>query len=104
HATFVERDRAARDAIEANLTTTGLADQATIIPADATAFAQPVDLAFVDPPYSFDGWPTLLDVLDARVAVLESNREIEVGPNWLVNKVRRYGTTVVMLMQPKIDK
>ena len=33
-----------------------------------------------------------------RVAVLESNRAIEVGPNWLVNKVRRYGSTVVTLI------
>ena len=64
HATFVERDRAAIDAIRANLATTRLAEAAAVVPADATAFLasgpQPFDLALLDPPYGYDGWADLL--------------------------------------------
>ena len=61
HATFVERDRAAITAIEANLARTGLRGdgRATIVRADVLAWlrdpvrrrGQSVDVAFVDPPY-----------------------------------------------------
>jgi 16S rRNA (guanine966-N2)-methyltransferase len=99
HVTFIEHDAGALKAIERNLESTGLGARATVVRADASAFDDRVDLAFVDPPYAFDGWTDLLDRLDADLAVLESNRELEVGAKWLVNKVRRYGSTVVTLAQ-----
>ena len=37
----------------------------------------------------------------ARYAVIESDREVDVGAKWLVNKVRRYGSTVVTLANRK---
>jgi 16S rRNA (guanine966-N2)-methyltransferase len=100
-ATFVERDRDAAAVIEANLDATALRDRATVTRADAATFAGAVDVAFVDPPYEFDEWPALLDTLDAGLAVLESDREVDVGAKWLVNKVRRYGSTVVTLAERK---
>jgi 16S rRNA (guanine966-N2)-methyltransferase len=99
HATFVERDRDALAAIEANLASTGLAGAATVVRGDALAFRGECDLAFIDPPYGFDGWAALLDGLDGRLAVVESDREVDIGAKWLVNKVRRYGGTVVTLAQ-----
>jgi 16S rRNA (guanine966-N2)-methyltransferase len=101
HATFVERERDAVAAIEANLEATRLGDRGTIIRGDASAMSGVFDVAFIDPPYEFDAWPALLDRLDAQVAVIESNREVDVGTKWLVNKVRRYGSTVVTLAQRK---
>lgn len=101
HATFVERDPAAVDVIATNLTTTGFSDVATVVRGDATQFEGHVDLAFVDPPYEFDAWPQLLDALHAQVVIAESDREIEVGEGWQPNKVRRYGGTVVTLVQRK---
>src|SRR5437763_7505388 len=84
HVTFVDRDRAAIAAIEANLAATGLAaSQATVVRADVIrwlANAPPVDLALVDPPYATgdDTWAALLASIRATRVVLESNREVPV--------------------------
>jgi 16S rRNA (guanine966-N2)-methyltransferase len=101
HATFVERDAAAITVIEANLVATGLSDQAAVVRGDATSYTAAADIAFIDPPYAFDAWPSLLDALDVRIAVVESDREIDVGAKWQVNKVRAYGSTVVSLALAK---
>jgi 16S rRNA (guanine966-N2)-methyltransferase len=55
HATFVERDAKAIAAIARNLETTGFAEQATVVRADALAYLSgPVraDIAFCDPPFA----------------------------------------------------
>ena len=62
-AVFVEHDRAARAALEANLTATGLADQAEVVAGDAHRYLERADdhfdLVLLDPPYAFDDWPAL---------------------------------------------
>jgi 16S rRNA (guanine(966)-N(2))-methyltransferase RsmD len=60
HACFVERDATAARVIEGNLVRTGLADRATVVRAEALAWARdpgrtaepPWDLAIIDPPYA----------------------------------------------------
>ena len=65
-ATFVDHDIAARRAIEANLATCGLGGRAEVVAHTAERFVagagQPRrwDLALLDPPYDYDGWPELL--------------------------------------------
>lgn len=97
---FVENDRHALEVLRDNLDSLGLADKATVVPADATIFlarAEPYDLLLLDPPYEFDGWSALLaDVADSVVAI-ESNRAIELPESWHTHRVRRYGGTVVTL-------
>ena len=53
HATFVETDRAALKAIDANSKTFGSGDRAALraISAAALPVCQPFDLIFADPPY-----------------------------------------------------
>ena len=101
-ATFVERDRAAASVIRDNLASLGLDGRVAV--ADATAFVRReqghYDIAFADPPYDFDAWADLLDALHARIAVLESDREVDVGDGWEVVRVKRYGGTVVTLALP----
>src|SRR4051794_28934142 len=101
HATFVDHDRRARRAIEANLTTTGLADRALVVGDEVLDFVEMTerrfDLAVLDPPYAYDGWPVVLAVVDAEVVVLESDRPIEPGERWSVARSRSYGTTVVTI-------
>ena len=85
-----------------NLARTGLASRATVLRADALdhvrrSDAGRVDLALVDPPYAFDGWPSLLDELDAAVVVMESDREIDPGERGTLVRARRYGGTVVTI-------
>jgi 16S rRNA (guanine966-N2)-methyltransferase len=103
--TFVEPSRSALKALRANLTATGLAADATVVPASAEAYLarRPdlVDLALCDPPYSFDGWEALLDALPAGLVVCESNRPIDPGQAWRVVRTRRYGGTVVTFARPR---
>lgn len=102
HATFVERDRAALRAISENLRRTALGSDATVVAAEAYGFASAArvaahvyDLAICDPPYLYGEWGPLLEVLPARVAVLESDHELAPGPGWEVKRTKRYGGTVV---------
>lgn len=102
-ATFVDDEPAVLDVIRTNLIITGLYARATVVQSDAidwVATAPRVDVALVDPPYSFDEWPALLGALSAGTAVLESDRELDLGDRWEALKVKRYSGTVVTLAQP----
>ena len=98
-ATFVDQDPAALDAVRTNLAAVGLGDQpATVIRATLPgwlATAPAFDLALCDPPYSFDGWPALLSILRADVAVLESSDPVALPEGWMIARERRYGGTLV---------
>jgi 16S rRNA (guanine966-N2)-methyltransferase len=107
HATFAEVAPAARAAVEANLRSTGLAAMATVVPgsAEQVAGGGPWDLVLLDPPYAYERWPVLLDLVRARLTpeaavVVESDREIGVVAGLKVRWVRRYGGTVVTLVSP----
>ena len=57
-------------------------------------------LVLLDPPYAFDEWPDLLATVAERlepdgVVVVESDREIIVGPALHPLRVKGYGGTVV---------
>ena len=69
HCTFVERDRDALRALRTNLDTLGLADRSRIVTGDVLAVAAAIDadLVFADPPYDFDAWDRLLDVVAGAV-------------------------------------
>ncbi|MBA2439002.1 MAG: 16S rRNA (guanine(966)-N(2))-methyltransferase RsmD [Acidimicrobiia bacterium] len=102
-ATFVDDDPRALAVVRANLAATGLAGSARVVQADALHYlggdGDDVDLALLDPPYRFDdeAWGRLLGAVDAELAVLESDRTIEVGERWDVLRLKRYGATVVTL-------
>ncbi len=104
HATFVDSSRASLDAVRANLATCGVEDRATVVRAEALAWARSqtgaFDLALLDPPYDYDAWPELLDALDASVLVVESDRDIDPGEGREVLRHRRYGSTVVSIVGP----
>src|SRR3954447_10005874 len=72
---FVERDRAALKALRANIAALGIADRSTVVASDVPAWIpalRGVDLALVDPPYEFDGWDRLLEVLQVPYVVAEA--------------------------------
>lgn len=114
-ATFVERDRAARRVIEANLAATGLEGRARVVGDDAlthlASTGERFDLVLLDPPHATDAWPALLALVAARLAddgvvVVESDRPVvgsgtgegEVGVGWSVIREKRYGGTVVQML------
>lgn len=114
HCTFVERDRAARAVVEANLATTGLAPRASVVGTDAhshLALGEEVwDLVVLDPPHAGTDWAGLLAALAPRVAaegvvVAESDRPV-VGADddgWSVLREKRYGGTVVQMIIPRSE-
>jgi 16S rRNA (guanine966-N2)-methyltransferase len=57
------------------------------------------DLALCDPPYEFAEWDRLLGALSADLAVLESAGSLRPPPEWVVRTTKRYGGTVVTLVQ-----
>jgi 16S rRNA (guanine966-N2)-methyltransferase len=100
HSTFVENAPASLRALEQNLETLGFAADATVVRADAATFKPrgPVDIAFIDPPYTWDGWAALLKNLPAEVAVCEARHAIEAPEGWELVRSDRYGTTVISLL------
>ena len=115
HVTFVDRDPAAAATIRDNLAAVGLADASwDVVRSDALAWLEhgrsgkparaggdcAFDLALCDPPYDFAAWDRLLHGLSADLAVLESSVPLEPPPGWVVRTTKRYGGTVVTLVQP----
>jgi 16S rRNA (guanine966-N2)-methyltransferase len=99
---FVERDRNALHALRANIATLGLADRTAVYATDVMAWVpamRQVDIAFVDPPYAFEGWPALLALLDVGLVVAEADNEIEAPEGYTQLRARRYGRTWVTLLE-----
>jgi 16S rRNA (guanine966-N2)-methyltransferase len=101
-ATFVDPDLSARRAIESNLATCGLSAAAEVVASPAERFLAGArnrqwDLALLDPPHDYDGWPELLVDLPADTAVLESNRPVDPPFGWEVVRSKRYGRTHVVI-------
>jgi 16S rRNA (guanine966-N2)-methyltransferase len=109
---FVDRGAEAARTIRRNLERTGLADRATVIPAEvATALgdrAGPFDLAFLDPPYDLPHG-RLRDVLDRLVTLMVEGGRIaltrpkkdstDVIPlNWETVRLLAYGDARILVM------
>lgn len=103
--TFVDSDRRALAAVRANLASTGLETSSTrLVRADAVHLLRRepgvhYDVALLDPPYTYDAWHPLLEVLDAELAVLESSRPVELAGRFVVRREYRYGGTLVTLVE-----
>lgn len=99
--TFVERDRAALQALRTNLTTLGLDQRTTVVTSDVLAWIpamRGVDLALVDPPYTFDAWPQLLQWMQVDYVVCEAAREVPAPVGWETVRAKQYGRTSVTVL------
>jgi 16S rRNA (guanine966-N2)-methyltransferase len=99
-ATFVDSDRAARQAVRRNLEACGFLDRAAIVGVPAQRFLarledERFDLAFCDPPYAFAGWDPLLAALPAAFVVIESDGPVAVPDRLELVREGRYGGTWV---------
>ena len=107
HAVFVDADPDALAAVRSNLEATGLTGSGHVVRSDVVKFLERqndvFDVAFADPPYEFQAWDEVLTLLGARIAVLESNRELDLGGSWRTTKQKRYGDTVVTVVVQRAD-
>ncbi|NCG37845.1 MAG: 16S rRNA (guanine(966)-N(2))-methyltransferase RsmD [Actinobacteria bacterium] len=104
HATLVETDRNALNAIYDNVEALGFDSETRVVPGEGLSYlgrADGHDLVLLDPPYGFDEWDTLIagisKGLAGAVVVIESDREVVMPDSWEIHRVKRYGRTVVML-------
>lgn len=117
-AVLVDEDRAAVDAIDANLAATRLGDRARIGKASVSTFLRrrvpseaPFDVVFADPPYGTDQ-DVIIDLLEAlaspgwlsegaRVVVERAARDPFSSPGspWSVGWERTYGDTLVVVFR-----
>jgi 16S rRNA (guanine966-N2)-methyltransferase len=120
HATFVEHDRAALDAINQNLDHLGFRSRATVVRGDALRWLATAkgffDLVLIDPPYSFEDWTTVLSLAESLVrppadetdrevgiVVIETTRPIAPSLSWEVVREQRYGGTVITFAVPALE-
>jgi 16S rRNA (guanine966-N2)-methyltransferase len=99
---FVERDRAALQSLRANLKELDLDTKSRVAATDVMAYAPGitgVDIAFIDPPYSFTNWPALLHVLRAGLVIAESDHEVDAPHGWTALRSKRYGRTVITTLE-----
>jgi 16S rRNA (guanine966-N2)-methyltransferase len=112
HCTFVERDRAAIEAIRDNIDALGLGDQTTVSSGDVlTRVVQlgTVDVVLVDPPYEFDQWSELLAALaattgDSALVVAESGKPLGAQLGWEIIREKRYGRTWVTFFDKSVQR
>lgn len=110
HATFVEIERAAIKAIEANAASFGASSKASIRAMSAAALpaSEPFDIVFADPPY-FEGSGTAAAVAVAKASWLseggwmavETHRGDEVTPpeGWVIDAERDVGRARLTLLR-----
>lgn len=109
---FVEQDRDALDTIRTNIETLGLGDSSVVVAADVPGWLAsttkplaPYDLICIDPPYKDEPWEGILnaitgDVLTANgLVVAESSRPLVSTPGWDVVRDKKYGTTLVTVLE-----
>jgi 16S rRNA (guanine966-N2)-methyltransferase len=105
--TFVDADPACIAAARANLAAVGFADRdATFVTTRLPGWrpANDLELVLCDPPYGEADVTALCKDLTAALVVVETDRSIDPPPHWEVTFERRYGGTLVTMLQRPRDE
>jgi 16S rRNA (guanine966-N2)-methyltransferase len=99
---FVDDDPACLAAVRENLVPLGLEGRTHLVRAGLPRWRPPIalDLVLADPPYGALDAAALLDAVPARRVVIENDRAADPPPGWMVTKSKRYGTTLVTMLEP----
>jgi len=102
---FVERDRAALDALNDNIDALDLRDRSKVLASDAMSVAATIDadIVFADPPYDFDAWHDLIGRVTADIVIAESGAVVVAPPGWEVTREKKYGRTRVTFLERIVD-
>ncbi len=103
---FVDADAACLAAARSNLESLDLTGRAHFVRATLPGWRAPaaIDLVLADPPYGPLNAGSLLSGLVARRAVIENDRYAEAPSGWSVTKMKRYGTTLVTMLERVEDE
>ena len=99
---FVDSDPACLAASRANLEPLQLPGQALFVRSVLPVWQAPSDLELVmaDPPYGPLDLASLLHGVGAERVIIENDRHMLAPPGWIVTKTKRYGTTLVTMLEP----
>ncbi len=99
---FVDADPHCLSAAKSNLEPLALDGESHFVRAFLPAWAPPrdLDLVLVDPPYGPLDLATLLHGVSATRCVVENDRLMDPPVGWCVTKTKRYGTTLVTMLEP----
>lgn len=102
---FVDSDPACLAAARANLEPLHLPGQAHYVRASLPHWQPPTDLDLVmaDPPYGPLDLAAVLAQVSASRVVVENDRLMDAPDKWIVTKTKRYGTTLVTMLEPRED-
>jgi 16S rRNA (guanine966-N2)-methyltransferase len=103
HCVFVENDRAAIEAIRANIAALGASGEVLARGAEHAALPAPVDLAFLDPPYGSGLAAPVLAKLDVApggwVSVETGRGEAVAAAGYEVDAERAHGKAKITLLR-----
>ena len=99
---FVDSDPLCLAAAKLNLEPLQLHAEAQFVRATLPMWQPPndVDLVLCDPPYGPLDVASLLKGVGASRVVIENDRHMEAPEGWIVTKTKRYGTTLVTMLEP----
>lgn len=99
---FVDSDPACLAAAKENLEPLKLPGVALFLRATLPVWQPPTDLDLVlcDPPYGPFDVASLLHGVVAQRVVVENDRATDAPDGWMVTKTKRYGTTLVTMLEP----
>ena len=102
-AYFFDTDAACLVAAKINLEPLQLSGEAVFMRATLPVWSPPsdVDLVLCDPPYGPLDLDALLTGVRARRVVVENDRHMDAPAGWRVAKTKRYGTTLVTMLEPE---
>lgn len=102
---FIDSDPACLAAARANLTPFNLEGEAVYVRATLPVWtpAPDLDLVLADPPYGKCDVAGLLRDVRAHRAIIENDHFAEAPEGWKVTKEKRYGTTLVTMLEREIE-
>ena len=99
---FFDSDAACLGAAKLNWEPLQLSGEAVFMRATLPEWSPPPDLDLVlcDPPYGPLDLASLLKGVTAQRVVVENDRHMDAPAGWHVTKTKRYGTTLVTMLEP----
>jgi 16S rRNA G966 N2-methylase RsmD len=98
---FVDSDPACLLAAKANLEPLSMDGEAVFV-RSTLPFWQPspdLNLVLADPPYGPLDLASVLRNVTAQRVVIENDRHMDAPEGWIVTKTKRYGTTLVTMLE-----
>jgi 16S rRNA (guanine966-N2)-methyltransferase len=99
---FVDSDPACLAAARTNLEPLQLHAECVFVRATLPGWSPPgdLDLILADPPYGPLDLACVLRDASAQRVVIENDRHMDAPTGWVVTKTKRYGTTLVTMLEP----